>query len=60
LSNVEILEFDLDDIPWKGELLSHPLVIDDGALVVPDRPGWGADIVEDVVLAHPLPADRLP
>ena len=59
VSNVEILEIDLDDIPWKGELLSHPLEIEDGQLVVPDRPGWGADIVESVVAAHPLPPERL-
>ena len=54
VSNVEILEIDLDDVPWKGDLLTHPLEIEDGQLVVPDRPGWGADIVEDVVRAHPL------
>jgi galactonate dehydratase len=59
VSNVEILEIDLDDIPWKGDLLSHPLEIEDGQLVVPDRPGWGADIVESVVAAHPLPPERL-
>ncbi len=58
--NVEILEIDLDDVPWKGDLLTHPLEIEDGHLVVSDRPGWGADIVEDVVRAHPLPAERLP
>ena len=60
LPNVEILEIDLDDVPWKGDLLTHPLEIEDGQLVVPDRPGWGADIVEDVVRAHPLGAERLP
>jgi galactonate dehydratase len=60
LPNVEILEIDLDDVPWKGELLSHPLEIEGGELIVSDRPGWGADIVEEVVAAHPLPAERLP
>jgi L-alanine-DL-glutamate epimerase-like enolase superfamily enzyme len=59
VSNVEILEIDLDDIPWKGDLLTHPLEIVDGELVVPDRPGWGADIVEEIVLGHALPADRV-
>jgi L-alanine-DL-glutamate epimerase-like enolase superfamily enzyme len=59
VSNVEILEIDLDDIPWKGALLTHPLEIVDGELVVPDRPGWGADIVEEIVLGHALPADRV-
>ena len=60
LPNVEILEIDIDDVPWKMDLLTDPFVIEDGQLVVPDRPGWGADIVEDVVRAHPLRADRLP
>jgi L-alanine-DL-glutamate epimerase-like enolase superfamily enzyme len=59
LPNVEILEIDLDDIPWKGELLTHPLLIDDAQLVVPERPGWGADVNEDVIAAHPLPAERM-
>jgi L-alanine-DL-glutamate epimerase-like enolase superfamily enzyme len=59
LPNVEILEIDLDDIPWKGDLLTHPIEIADGQLVVSDRPGWGADIVESVVAAHPLPPERL-
>ena len=60
IPNLEILEIDIDDVPWKGDLLTHPLQIEDGQLVVPDRPGWGADIVEDVVRAHPLRAERLP
>ena len=42
-------------MPWKSDLLTHPLEIEDGQLIVPDRPGWGADIVEEVVRAHPLP-----
>ena len=54
VSNVEILEIDIDDVPWKGDLLTHPLEIENGQLVVSDRPGWGADIVEEVVRAHPL------
>jgi L-alanine-DL-glutamate epimerase-like enolase superfamily enzyme len=60
LPNVEILEIDLDDVPWKDDLLTHPLEIEDGQLIVSHRPGWGADINEDVVRAHPLRADRLP
>ncbi len=60
LPNVEILEIDLDDVPWKGDLLTHPLEIEDGQLIVPDRPGWGADIDEDVLRAHPLRPERLP
>lgn len=59
LPNAEILEIDIDDVPWKHDLLTAPLEIEDGQLLVPDRPGWGADIVEEVVAAHALPASRL-
>lgn len=57
LPNCEILEIDMDDVPWKWELIDQPLVIERGELVVPQRPGWGADVVESVVAAHPLRAD---
>ena len=39
------------------DLLTQPFEIEDGQLVVSDRPGWGADIEEAVVAAHPLPAE---
>ncbi len=58
LPNVEILEIDLDDVPWKMDLLTDPFVIENGELIVPDRPGWGSDINEEVVRAHPLPPDE--
>ena len=59
LPNVEILEIDIDDVPWKMDLLTHPFEIEDGQLIVPDRPGWGTAIDEEVLRAHPLPASRL-
>ena len=42
LPNFEILEIDLDDVPWKMDLLTDPFVIENGELIVPDRPGWGS------------------
>jgi L-alanine-DL-glutamate epimerase-like enolase superfamily enzyme len=59
LPNFEILEIDHDDVPWKMDLLTDPFVIENGELIVPDRPGWGSDINEDVVRAHPLPPEKL-
>jgi L-alanine-DL-glutamate epimerase-like enolase superfamily enzyme len=59
LPNVEILEIDMDDVPWKMDLLTHPFEIENGELIVPDRPGWGTAIDETVLAAHPLPAHRL-
>jgi L-alanine-DL-glutamate epimerase-like enolase superfamily enzyme len=54
MPNCEILEIDMDDVPWKWQLIDHPPRIERGELVVPDRPGWGADVVEEEVARHPL------
>jgi galactonate dehydratase len=51
--NFRIMEIDIDDVPWKDDLVTHPPVIRDGQFLIPDRPGWGTDINEEVVRAHP-------
>lgn len=53
IPNFRVLEFDVDEVPWMGELYTAAPVIEDGAYVMPERPGWGCDVVEDGVLAHP-------
>lgn len=53
IPNFRIMEIDIDDVAWKDDLVTHPPLIRDGELVVPDRPGWGADINEEAVRAHP-------
>jgi len=58
MPNVEIFEIDMDDVPWKWDLIDQPIEIVDGELVVPSRPGLGANVVEDVVAAHPLATAR--
>src|SRR5436305_2036831 len=42
LPNFRIMEIDIDDVPWKDDLVTLPPVIENGALVVPSGPGWGA------------------
>jgi len=51
-SNVRIMEIDVDDVPWKDELITERLEIADGVLRLPTRPGWGADLDEEVARAH--------
>jgi galactonate dehydratase len=51
--NVRILELDVDDVPWREELTTALPQIDDGVLTIPTMPGWGADVNEDVLEAHP-------
>jgi L-alanine-DL-glutamate epimerase-like enolase superfamily enzyme len=58
--NVRIMEIDIDDVPWKDELVDHPPVIERGELVIPTRPGWGADLNEAVARRHVWEPGRLP
>jgi L-alanine-DL-glutamate epimerase-like enolase superfamily enzyme len=53
IPNFRIMEIEVDDVPWKDELVTAPPVIENGALVVPTAPGWGADVNEEAVRAHP-------
>jgi galactonate dehydratase len=46
-------EFMLKDVPWRDECLSHPLPIVEGQFVLPDRPGLGFDVKEEVLKQHP-------
>ena len=53
LANVRIMEIDIDDVPWKDDLITNVPEIIDGYMTVPTTPGWGGDIDEDVARAHP-------
>ena len=52
LPNVRIMEIDIDDVPWKKDLVTCPPTIKDGYIMVPTGPGWGTDINEEVLRAH--------
>jgi galactonate dehydratase len=54
--NLRIMEYRADEAPWTHEFLSHPPIMQDGAIIVPDRPGWGSDIDEEALRAHPAAA----
>jgi galactonate dehydratase len=51
--NFKVMEIDIDDVLWKDEIVTKPPVIEDGHLVLPTGPGWGADVNEAFVRAHP-------
>ncbi len=53
IPNFRIMETDPDDVPWKDELVTVPPRIENGRLLLPEGPGWGAEIDEAVVRAHP-------
>jgi L-alanine-DL-glutamate epimerase-like enolase superfamily enzyme len=53
LPNVRIMEIDIDDVPWKDDIVTEPLDIKDGYLRIPSRPGWGVDLNEREIAKHP-------
>ncbi len=57
IPNMQILEVDVDDVPWKDALVTAAPKIRDGMLTLPKTPGWGADLNEEVLRAHPWPAN---
>jgi L-alanine-DL-glutamate epimerase-like enolase superfamily enzyme len=53
LPNFRIMEIDIDDVPWKDDLVTEPPHIENGHLLLPTSPGWGADLNETAIRAHP-------
>ena len=51
--NFRIMEIDIDDVPWKDGILTYVPEIESGELLLPPGPGWGAELNEDVIRAHP-------
>jgi galactonate dehydratase len=52
IPNFRIMEIDIDDVPWKDDLVTEPPRIENGHLIVPTKPGWGADVNEAAVRKH--------
>jgi L-alanine-DL-glutamate epimerase-like enolase superfamily enzyme len=52
IPNFRIMEIDIDDVPWKDDLVTEPPRIENGHLIVPTNPGWGADVNEAAVRKH--------
>jgi galactonate dehydratase len=53
LPNFRIMEIDPDRVPWYDDLVTATPVIEDGHLLLSDAPGWGTEIDEEAVRAHP-------
>jgi L-alanine-DL-glutamate epimerase-like enolase superfamily enzyme len=47
------METDIDAVPWRDELVDAPPVIENGEFIVPTKPGWGVEVNEAAVRAHP-------
>jgi galactonate dehydratase len=55
IPNARILEYDLDDVPWRDDLVTAVPEISEGRIAIPGGPGWGVEVVEEVLREHPSP-----
>lgn len=53
IPNFRIMEIDIDDVPWKDDLVTVVPDIQDGHLHLPSGPGWGTELNEEAIRAHP-------
>jgi galactonate dehydratase len=47
------IEIDPETVPWQDELVTRPPRIEAGHLLLPTGPGWGTEVDEAAVRAHP-------
>ncbi len=52
VQNEPVIEFDRTPNPLRDDLLEERFVLEDGALKVPDRPGLGVTVREDVLVKY--------
>lgn len=52
IPNFRIMEIEVDDVPWKGDLVSVPVKVENGAMRLSSAPGWGAHINEAALRKH--------
>ncbi|MEI7712973.1 MAG: mandelate racemase/muconate lactonizing enzyme family protein [Rhodospirillales bacterium] len=52
--NFRVMEIDIDSVSWRDALFINAPVIEDGMLIVPKGPGWGVEVNEAAVHAHPV------
>ena len=53
VTNLRIMETDVDSAPWRDELVTVTPTIKDGWLHPPTEPGLGTALDEDAIAAHP-------
>jgi galactonate dehydratase len=51
--NFRIMEIDPDRVPWYDDLVTVRPEVSQGSLVLPAGPGWGTEVNEAAVRAHP-------
>jgi L-alanine-DL-glutamate epimerase-like enolase superfamily enzyme len=55
--NLRIMETDPDVVPWQDDLFTVKPSVTDGHMTLPTGPGWGTEVNEAAVRAHPPKGD---
>ena len=53
IPNFRVMEIDIDDVPWKDDILTWSPSFKNGCLQAPSGPGWGAQLNEEIIAEHP-------
>jgi len=53
--NFFIMEIDGEDVPWRNDIITNKIEINDGYMTVPMAPGLGTELVETELLKHAYP-----
>ena len=48
------MEIDIDSVKWRDDFVKTPPVIENGDYILPTGPGWGVEVNEAGLRAHPL------
>ncbi len=48
------MEIDIDGVPWRDDIVSNAPVIEKGDYILPTGPGWGVEVDEAGLKAHPV------
>jgi galactonate dehydratase len=54
MKNVNYLELQYGEVPWRSESLTPPERFVNGMIQVPDRPGFGVELNEDLIRSRAL------
>ncbi|MBI3046065.1 MAG: mandelate racemase/muconate lactonizing enzyme family protein [Candidatus Harrisonbacteria bacterium] len=55
IPNLRIMELDVEDVPWRDEVVTNVPKIINGQMELPKGPGWGTEINEKALKQHPWP-----
>ena len=45
---------------WRNNIITNPLQVKDGFLDLPDKPGWGIELDDEICSKHPKIHIKIP